>query len=142
VLQAATFNSFLPRAAGNLLRDVASLEEQSLRAAGTREPKVREALAALRRSCQQLIDLETGLSSALPLQQLKTVVSQLPTVRAECVQRIQELEAVCHTPQPFYQSRPSNSTVAVDNFLSDLERMFTEEWATANAGVGSPVQGG
>ncbi len=30
---------------------------------------------------------------------------------------------------PFYQSRPSQSTVSVNDFLTNLERVFTVAWA-------------
>src|SRR5262249_50057071 len=117
------------------LTELASLEQQASHALAVSQPKVTALLVSLRRKCQQLIDLVTGLSSfkTLPLEQLRTTVSQIPPLRGECVQVIQELEAWLRTPTPFYQSRPGHSTAAVDDFLANLERVFADEWAVANA---------
>ena len=85
-------------------------------------------------SCQQLIDLVTGLRTfrTLPIQQLRSAVSRIPILRAECVGRLQELEVCFETPKPFYPSRPSHSTAAVNDFLANLERLFADEWAVSN----------
>ncbi len=135
VLQQVIGAGFLQKTAGNLLRELESLESQAAQTPVSNRLKVREVLAALRAKCQQLIDLVTGLGSfrTLPLQQVRAAVAQIPTLRGECVQRIQELEACFQTPKPFYQSRPAHSTAMVNHFLADLEPMFTEEWAAANA---------
>jgi hypothetical protein len=134
VLQRALFPEFLQKTAANLLRDLASLEEQAPHASGASQDKIAELLASLRARCQQLVDLVAGLSSfrTLSLDQVRSTVSQVSLLRGECVQRIQELETCWGIPQPFYQSRPSRSTVAVNDFLANLERAFTEEWAAAN----------
>jgi hypothetical protein len=138
VLQRAGGNGFLQKTASNLLRDLASLEEHGRQAPATSQPRVDEVLAALRATCQQVIDLVTGLSSfrTFPLQQLRATVSQITLLRGECVQRIQELEACFQTSRPFYQSRPGHSTAAVNDFLANLQQLFAEEWAAANADRG------
>lgn len=130
VLQRAVFDGFLQKTANNLLRDLASLEEQAPHAPVLSQPQVTEALAALRARCQELIDLVTGLSSFrdLSLEQLRATVSQVPLLREACVQRIQDLEGCFRIPKPFYPSRPAHSTVAVNDFLANLERAFAEEW--------------
>jgi hypothetical protein len=137
VLQRAVFNGFLQKTAASLLSDLASLEEQAPHAPVASQAKVGEVLAALRARCQQVIDLVTGMRSfrTLPLQQLRSAVSQVLLLRGECVQRVQELEACFRTPKPFYQSRPSHSTATVNDFLANLERVLTEEWAASNADV-------
>jgi len=131
VLQRAVFTGFLQKTASTLLKDLAILEEQVAHASVTDEAKVTEALAALRARCQQLIDLVTELISFrdLPLQQLRSTISRVLLLRQECVELIQELEAHFRTPEPFYQSRPSYSTDAVNDFLGNLERVFAEAWA-------------
>jgi hypothetical protein len=138
VLQPTVGNGFLQKTASNLLRDLASLEEQGRHAPATSPPRVGEVLAALRATCQQVIELITGLSSfrTFPLQQLRATVSQIPVLRGECVQRIRELEACFQTPQPFYQSRPSSSSAAVNDFLANLQQLFAKQWAAANAARG------
>jgi hypothetical protein len=135
VLQRPVFPGFLEKTAGNLMRSLASLEEHVAHCPATNQSEVVEGLAALRASCQQLIQLTAGLSSfrTLSLQQLRSAVSQIPLLRGECVQRLQELEASFRTPKPFYQSRPSDSTAAVNAFCANLEQMFAEEWAVSNA---------
>jgi len=130
LLQRVASNGFLQKTASNLLRDLASLEEHAPHAPLASQPKVREVLAALRNKCQELIELVTGLSAfrTLSLEQLHAAVSQIPVLREECVQLIQELEGGFRTKQPFYPSRPSHSTSTVNEFLTDLERLFAEEW--------------
>ncbi|MCI0460961.1 MAG: hypothetical protein L0Z62_28780 [Gemmataceae bacterium] len=138
VLQRSGFSGVLEKTAGNLLRDLASLEVHAPHAPAADQPKVREALGALRAKCQQLIDLVTELRSFrdLPPQELCSTVGRVPLLRAECVRLIQELEGYFQTPKPFYQSRPAHSTATVNDFLANLDRMFTEEW---NASAGSPT---
>jgi hypothetical protein len=133
LLHRASSNDFLKKTAGNLLRDLASLEEQALHAPGDGQPRARELLAALRAACHQVIDLVTGLSSfrALSLDQLRSVVSQISPLREVCVQQIQELEGCFQTPTPFYESRPAGSVAAVSAFLANLERAFVDEWTAA-----------
>ena len=137
VLRREVFNGFLEKTAGNLLRDMANLERQAPHAPAPSQPKVTGLLAVLRAKCQQMIDLVSGLSSfrALPLQQLRSTVAQIPPLRGECVRLIQELEACFQTPKPFYPSRPSHSTATMNDFLANLEGVFAEEWAASNAAV-------
>jgi len=127
--------SFLEMRASNLMRDLASLEEQVPHVPDTSQPRVAELLASLRARCQQIVDLVSGLTSfrTIPLEQVRSTVRQIPPLRGECVRLIQELEACLHTPRPFYQSRPGDSTADVNAFLANLERAFAEEWAATNA---------
>src|SRR5436190_18607539 len=94
VIQREFFNGFLQKTASNLLGELASLEQQSSQAPVSSQPRLNEALAALRANCQELIDLLTGLSSfrSLPIEQLRAAVAKIPPLREACVQRIQELE--------------------------------------------------
>lgn len=133
VVQRVTANGFLQKTAGSLLSDLASLEEQAAHAPATEQPRVTEILAALRARCQRVIDLVRGLTSfrTLSLQQLHATVSQIPLLRGECVQLIQELEACFRTTKLFYQSRPSHSTAAINDFLANLQRFFADERAAA-----------
>jgi hypothetical protein len=135
VLQRAVFPAFLEKASGNLLRDLAGLEEQ---APGGSQRKVTEVLAALRAKCRQLIELVSGLSSfrTLPLQEVRVRVSQILLLREECVQRIQELEDCFRTPKPFYPVHPADSTTAVTEYLGNLERVLAEEWAATERNRG------
>jgi hypothetical protein len=130
VIQRDVFNGFLQTTAGNLLTELARLEEEAPHAAVASQSKVGELVASLRTRCQQLIDLMTGLSSfrTQSLEQLRSTVSQIPLLREQCVQLIQELEGWLRTPQPFYQSRPAHSAATVNDFLSNLECAFAEEW--------------
>ena len=134
VLQEAMFPGFLDKVAGNLLRDLATLEQHAPDTAAASQAKVRGLLASLRAKCQQLIDFVNGLRSfaGLPLQELRSLVARVPLLRGECVRLIQELEACFHTPKPFYQSRPGHSTASVDDFLASLEQAFVEAWTGAN----------
>jgi hypothetical protein len=77
-----------------------------------------------------LIDVVSELRSFrdLPLRDLRSAVAQVPLLRTECVQRIQELESDFRSPKPFYPSRPAHATAAVNAFLADLEQLFVEEW--------------
>jgi hypothetical protein len=124
-------DGFLRKTASNLLRDLESLGKYAPEVAVSDQPKVRELLAALQGRCQQLIDVVIELSSfgTLSPTLLRSKVAQIPRLREECVQLIQELEGCLLTPKPFYQSRPDHSTVAVNNYLADLERIFAEELA-------------
>ena len=83
------------------------------------------------------MDLVAGLSAfrTLLLQQLRVTIAQIPVLRGECVQLIQELEACFRTPKPFYPSRPSHSTATMDHFLANLERAFEEERAAPTVGA-------
>jgi hypothetical protein len=129
------FDGFLQKPAGVLLEALASLEQYAPHAPATLHPKVTEVLGTLRARCRQLIDLVNGLRAfrALPLQELRSMVSQIPPLREECVQLIQELEDCFGTPKPFYQSRPSHSTATVNDFLNNLEGVIAEEWVASNA---------
>lgn len=133
VIRRDFFNGFLERTAENLLKDLAALEEQALQAPAVDQPVVREALAALRAACQQLVDLVSGLSAfrTLPLEQMRSTVSQIPVFREACVQRIQEVESCFRTPKPFYPSRPAHSAATVNDFLTGLERIFEDEWSAS-----------
>jgi len=141
VVHGAVIPGFLEKTAENLLTPLASLEQHASEAPASSQAKVREVLAALRAKCQQLIDLVTGLSSfrTLPLPQLRVAISQVPLLRTECVQLIQELEVCFRTPKPFYESRPSHSTASMNAFLANLERMFEEERAAGKLGQGRPI---
>jgi hypothetical protein len=124
---------FLEKAAGNLLRDLASLEEQARRTPNTNPVQVAEVLAGLRSSCQQLIDLVSGLIPfrTLSREQLRSMIGQIPLLRDACVHHIQELEACFRTPKPFYPSRPAHSTASVNDFLANLDHLFMEERTAA-----------
>lgn len=136
VLHRDVFPGFLDKTEQNLRRDLASLEEKALLVPGVSQPQVTAILASLMARCQQLIDLVNGLTAfkTLPLQQLRSTVSQVPLLRGECVRLIQELEACFRVPKPFYQSRPGHATAAVNQFLANLDRAFLEAWEAANAG--------
>jgi hypothetical protein len=136
VLQRSGFKGFLEKTACNLMRDFADLEGQVPRTPVAIQPKVKDVLGALRATCQQLIEVVTGLRSfrEFPLLELRSTVARILLLRSDCVQRIQELEGYLRTPKPFYVSRPAHSTVNVDAFLANLERLFVEEW---NASQGS-----
>ena len=129
VLQEAFFPGFLEKVADNLLTPLSSLEQQAPHAPASSQSKVREVLAALRTRCRQMIDLVTGLRpfETLSLQQVRATVSQIPPLRGECAQLLQELEVCFQTPKPLYQSRPSHSNTTMNDFLANLERMFQEE---------------
>ncbi len=126
---------FLQKTASNLMRDLASLDEQAQQAASDNRPRVVEVLASLKARCQRVVDLVNELSSfrALPLPQLRSLISQIMPLREECVQRIQEVESCLRTEHPFYLSRPSHSTATLNDFLANLERAFLEEWVASNA---------
>jgi hypothetical protein len=133
VIHRDLFNGFLQKTASNLLAELARLEEEAPHAAATSQSRVTELLAGLRERCQKLIELVTSLGSfrTLPLPQLRSAVSQIPLLRGECVQRIEELEVCLRTPKPFYGSRPAHSTAAMNDFLANLERVFTEAWTAS-----------
>lgn len=138
VIQRAVLPGFLEKTASNLLKDLAILEKHAPEAVPNKQTKVTEVLAALRTKCQELIELVTGLCSfrTLPQQQLRSALSQIPLLRGECVQLLQELEVCFRTPKPFYHSRPSHSTATVNDFLANLERMFDEERTASHVGAG------
>lgn len=125
---------FLEKTANNLLRELDSLEKQTPNVPIADQPKVNGLLTALRGRCQQLIEVVTALRSfrSLSPTQLRSGVAQIPRLRTECVQLIEKLEGCFRTPRPFYPSRPEHSSVAVNNFLANLEGMFTEELAVSN----------
>lgn len=135
VIHRDMFNGFLEKTATTLLTALASLEEQARHTPTTNQAKVTEVLARLRAGCQQLIDLVTGLISfrTFPLEQLPSMVSQVPLLRDACVHQIQQLEACFQTSKPFYTSRPAHSTASVEGFLDNLESMFIQEWSTASS---------
>lgn len=130
VLQESAFPGFLEKLAGNLLRDLARLEQH---VSGASQVESRQVLAALVEKCRQLIDLVSGLRSfrALPLDKLRTAVVQIPLLHEECAQLIQRLEACLRIPKPLYQPRAGHSTSATDDFLANLGKVFEEEWATS-----------
>ena len=130
------FRGFLQKTGGNLLRELAGLEGRVSQVLIADQPKILEVVGALKAASHQLIDVVTELRSFrdLPLQELRSTVARIPLLRADCVQRIQELEGYFQTPKPFYPSRPARSTATVNAFLADLERLFVEEW---NASRGS-----
>lgn len=126
---------FLEKTANNLLRDLANLDEQARQTPPADQAKGTEILSELRSSCQQLIDHVTGLIPfrTLTLERLRSMVSQVPLLRGECVHQIQQLEACFQTPRPFYPSRPAHSTASVNQFLADLENLFTQERSAATS---------
>lgn len=130
VLQRDYLPDFLEKTAHNLFRELARLEALPPHIPPASQSKVADALAALRSKCQQLIDLVSGLIvfRSLPLEMLRSMVSQIPLLREACVRQIQELEACFQVPKPFYQSRPEPSTAEMNNFLAALENIFTQEW--------------
>lgn len=134
VIHQAFFNGFLQKTATTLLRDLTTLQTQVEHIPAHSQPKVTEVLGTLRTKCQQIIDLVSELRSfrTLPLQQLRSTVSRIPLLRGECVRLIQELEDCFQTPKPFYQSRPADSTASVNDFLSNLEQLLTEEWLASD----------
>jgi hypothetical protein len=135
VLQRAARDGLLQKASESLLSDLARLEEQAWRAPVTDQPRIRELLTSLRARCERLIEAVSGLSSfrTLSLEQVRSAVSQVPLLRGECVDLIQDLESWLHIAKPFYSSRPSHSTAAVNDFLANLERSYVEEWTATNA---------
>jgi hypothetical protein len=136
VIRQAYFNGFLQETAATLRTQLSDLETFIRQAPKDSQPKTREVLGALKGKCQELIDLVTELSSFrdLPQQQVHDGVSKIPLVRGQCVHLIQELEGFFQTPKPFYQTRPAHSTTAVNDFLANLDRLFTEEWQAAAVG--------
>jgi hypothetical protein len=134
VVQQAVFPGFLQQTASNLMRDLARLEEQAPHARVGSQPMTTELLAALRARCRELIDLVISLKSfkGLSLEEVRSTVSRVVSVREQGVRLIQELEACWGTPTPFYQSRPRHSTAAMNDFLANLERVLTEAWAAGN----------
>ena len=130
ILQRVVFDDFLQKTARNLLRDLETLKEQVEQTSVPRAD-----LAAIRARCQQIIDLVTGLRSfrSLPLPDVRLAVSQIPPLRSECVRLIEDLEAQLHTAKPFYPSRPELSAIAVDEFLSGLDRAFVDEWTASHS---------
>lgn len=135
VIHRDIFHGFLEKAVNDLLTELASLENHAPEAPSDSQAKVRELLTALQAKCRQLIDLTTGLSEfrILPVQQLRAKLSQVPLLRAECVQLIQDLERHFRTPQLFYQHRSSQSTAGVNAFLANLEHMFEDERVSSGA---------
>ncbi|HZV06436.1 MAG TPA: hypothetical protein VE999_15255 [Gemmataceae bacterium] len=135
VFQREFLPGFLEKTAGNLLRVLASLEEQAQHTQTTNQAQVTKVLAGLRSSCQQLIDLVSGLIPfrTLSPEQLHSMVSQIPLLRDACVHQIQQLETYFRTPKPFYPSRPAHSTAAVNGFLANLEHLFMQERSAAES---------
>lgn len=131
VLRHSAFDGFLQKTSGNLLRDLASLEEQDARVS---QARLSDLLAALKTKCGQAIHLAAEMTSfrRMPLQQVRASVSQLQLLRQACVQGIEAMETRLGTAKPFYSSRPSHAAASVNGFLDHLERSFTEEWTAAN----------
>jgi hypothetical protein len=119
---------FLEKTARNLLRDLATLEEQALHVDGASQPQAVATMARLRQRCQQLIDVVSGLRSfaKLPLAQVQSDVAELRSLHGDCVRLIQELEVCVGVLQPFYQSRQADSAAAVEHFLAGLEQLFIQ----------------
>jgi hypothetical protein len=134
VLQEPAFPAFLQQAAKILLRDLGHLEEQSAHTSEDTATSVIELEGNLRAKCQQLIELVTHVSQFrnLSLEQVRAAVSQIIPLRMDCVELIQELEGCFQTSNPFYQSRPAHSALAVDEFLANLDHKFTEQWSAKN----------
>lgn len=133
VINRAVFNGFLEKAAGNLLDRLTELEGYAQFAPVASRLKVAGDLAALRAKAQQLIERVCDLIPfrSLPLHQVRSAVSQIGPLRAECVQLIEELEEHFGTPGRFYQSRPAHAAASVNAFLADLETVFVQEWNAA-----------
>jgi hypothetical protein len=138
VLQRAIIPNFLEKTADNLLKDLAILEEFAPNGFAADHSKITAIMEALRAKCQRLIDAAMGLTSytTMPFQQLRLALSQIPLLRKECVDLLQELEVRFRTPDPFYQSHPNHSAAAMDDFFANLVRLFEEERTTSTAGPG------
>jgi hypothetical protein len=134
VLPRTAIDGFLHKTANNLLRDLEGLEQHAPDAPTTEQPKVQDLLIALRGRCQQIIHVATKLNSfrTFSLQQLHSTVSEIPRLRAECAQLIQELEGCYRIAKPFYQSRPEYLTALFDHYLANLEQRFAEELAASS----------
>ena len=134
LLPRIAFGDFLQQTAGNLLRDLDTLDEQTGQALKG-EPEIPGVLSSIRSRCRMLIGLVMGLRSfrSLPLPEVRLAVSQIAPLRAQCVRLIEDLEACLDTSKPFYRSRPERSTEAIDDFLSKLEPAFVEEWTASNS---------
>lgn len=137
VIQRMPVPGFLEKVAGNLWTALADLGPHVAEAPVASHAQIRDVLAALRAQCQQLIDLVTGLCAfkTLPVEQVRARVSQVPLLRSECVELIQELERCFQTPKPFYQTRPRYSAALIDAFLANLPQLFEQERATSAVGA-------
>jgi hypothetical protein len=118
VLEQAIFGDFLQQTINDLLRDLDGLE----RSAGGIQPT----LTRLRTKVQELIAVVRALCpfKTLAQPQVHALVSQVPLLRSECADLIQQLETELHVDRPFYRSRPAHSTVAMNEFLSNLHTAF------------------
>jgi hypothetical protein len=135
VLQNAVLSGFLEKTTDSLLRDLANLEKRGTDAPADKRAEIAATLRALRATCQRLIDLVTeltGFQSMTP-QQLRSAVAQIPLLREDCVQKIQELEMHFATPKKFYLSRSHHSTSSLNAFLSNLEQLFEAEYTVSRA---------
>jgi hypothetical protein len=121
-------DGFLQKLASNLLSELARLEGHAPQAPAARQSEVRDALAALRTQCRQLIDVLTDLKSYRNLSppQLQAALDRVRVLHAECATLIQAVEDCFSTPKRFYHSRPPGSPASVDAFLADLEHLFAE----------------
>src|SRR2546428_8180745 len=63
VLQRDAFPGFVDKTAGNLLRDLASLEDQVLHAPTASQREITKLVEGLRAKCTQLIELVTDLTA-------------------------------------------------------------------------------
>ena len=97
------------------------------------DPEVEETLTTLKARCEELVGLVSGLGSfkTLSLEQVRSYTSRVPLLRGECVRLIEKLEEHLEVPKPFYGSRPSHSTAAINNFLAHLEGLFADELSKA-----------
>jgi len=138
VLQRAIFAGFLEKTANNLSGEMAMLEDVAREIAASDERKAAAIVDELRAKGQELIDLVTTLTSfkSMPIQQLRLNLAQIPALRAECVRLLQDLEVRFQTSRPFYRSQANTAAPAMNDFLSNLERMFEDELSS------SPVRAG
>ena len=60
-------------------------------------------------------------------EQVRPIADRIRSIRNDCGLLIPELEACFQTPRPFYSSRTAHSTAAVNDFLANLENLFTDQ---------------
>lgn len=143
VFQQNIFPGFLQKTAGALERNLAILEEKVFQGTSPRQPKIKEIMAALQANCRQFIELVTDLSTfrTRTIEEVRSIISQIPPLREACVQCIQELEGFLGTTKPFYTSRPAHLSEMINDFLVNLER-FTIEELTAPGEISSVTEQG
>jgi hypothetical protein len=126
VLAPSGFANMLSKTTANLNRDLEVLEEFI--------DQDKALMSPLRATCQQLVGVVTELIPfrLLPTQQWLPKVALIPQRRAQCVQQLIELETRLQLGESFYSSRSSQSAQSVDQFLTVLEGLFTNEWTKAN----------